>query len=113
MTPLEQLKAARELISDHDRWTKGESARNAEGRRVDADDAAAVCWCAEGALQKFQGLEIWGSGAYQALRKAGQSSSAARPFSVWSFNDRIATSHADVLALYDKAIAGLEPTCTS
>lgn len=101
MTPLEELKAARTLLSDPLRWTKSESARDLAGRRVSAGALDAVCWCAEGALQKFTGWDLMRSVAYSLL--VGACSRAT----VWSFNDLPSTSHADVLALYDDAIAGM------
>ena len=56
-TAKEVLVAARELISDESRWTKGCEARNAQGHSVfpkvfsyTPEDRLPVCWCAGGAL---------------------------------------------------------------
>lgn len=44
------LKAAKQLISTPERWTKGFYARDKEGNTVRVSYPEAVCWCAEGAL---------------------------------------------------------------
>lgn len=50
----EVFRKALELISDEARWTKGESARNAEGQRCRPSEGAAVCWCSSGAIDHFR-----------------------------------------------------------
>ena len=101
MTPLETLKAARDLISDPARWTQGCAARNVNGEPVDLMDNTAVCWCALGAISitdLMRGIGI--SDASKALRRV-------TPFGlVGQFNDT--HTHAEVLALFDAAIAELE-----
>jgi hypothetical protein len=101
MTPLETLKAARDLISDPARWTQGCAARNANGESVDLMDEPAVCWCALGAIARTELVRGSGiSDASKALRRV-------TPFGlVAHFNDT--HDHAEVIALFDAAIAELE-----
>jgi hypothetical protein len=47
------LKDVRELLSDPKRWTKGITARDAEGDPVLAYWQRPVCWCLLGACIKF------------------------------------------------------------
>jgi len=47
-----QLQAAIDLISDPARWTTGEDARDADGRRVDVRNPKAARWSAFGAMVK-------------------------------------------------------------
>jgi len=101
MTPLETLKAARHLISDPAKWTQGTIARDWTGKQTTADSIDAFCWCAVGALEKVGS----NAGPFRALRWAMPSGYR----SIVSFND--SHTHAEVLALFDKAIGTLvEPT---
>ena len=104
------LKAAREILQDEKRWTKGYFARTAAGDRVESCNKAAVCYCAMGAIDKaaVEAREPRfgvGDDAIDALAKFlpdGHQKSVA------SFNDNPKTTHAEVLALFDQAIAKLE-----
>jgi hypothetical protein len=69
MTPLETLKAARQLISDPAKWTQGEFARDVDGNEVKAWSEDATCFCAYGAIQRVTERED--SEADFFLRKAG------------------------------------------
>lgn len=109
MTTLETLKAARELISDPDRWTTKASARDAEGRHVHACDPDAVSWCALGAIVRSVGTR-------DDLHDNDYASNAAIRLSNALTRDdsRVATvndeqGHAAILALFDKAIANVYP----
>lgn len=107
-TPLEILIAARAKIAEPERWTKGTFSRNAEGEPCAVDwGPAAVCWCALGAINattnKMHQLYELKSAAKDALALAVSPSHD----SVAYFNDDPATTHADVLAAFDRAIAGL------
>ena len=98
MTPAEQLRAARALISNPDNWTQGKFARDWTGKETTPSATDAFCWCAVGALEKV------GSNAepFKALRWSLPTGCR----SISSFND--SHHHAEVLALFDKAIAELE-----
>ena len=103
MTPLETLKAARDLISDPARWTQNVSARDSMGRPTCPSASEAVCWCALGALGKasrFNSDHVF-EVRKLLLKQLGGSV-------VFIFNDT--RTHAEVLALFDAAIAELEAT---
>lgn len=101
MTPLETLKAARQLISDPAKWTQGELARDADGKQVPPLDDNATCWCSIGALRKAAGFGDIYKGPFGALYFKVPTKG-----SVSDFNDT--HTHAEVLALFDAAIAELE-----
>ncbi len=103
MTPLDVLKGARELLSDEKRWTKGALARDKDGHETGiAVDPDAVCWCAYGAIEH---CNKEGYGAEIAMNRVVRG--LGWP-SIGAFNDADSTTHADVLALFDRAIASLE-----
>ena len=95
MTTVEILRAARELISDPARWTRGKYGATATGNHVRGDDPQAIRWCAYGAIEKVVGNSSWD--AEMIL------SEAAHPHVVIHINDEL--GHAAVLDLYDRAIA--------
>jgi hypothetical protein len=94
MGTVEVLKAAKALISDEVRWTKGGNARDKDGAHVSAKSKNAVCWCMGGAL-----LVIRSNRSSEKLLRQVCGGSIAR------FNDAPATTHADVMAAFDRAIA--------
>jgi hypothetical protein len=101
MTPLKTLKAARQLISDPAKWTQGEVARDKSGKGLDhALSGGAVCWCSLGAIRKVVENYDDFDEAYDILRDKGKIKQIA------NFNDT--HTHAEVLALFDAAIAELE-----
>jgi hypothetical protein len=101
MTTLEVLKAARELIATPDKWSQGAMARNADGRPVWAAANDAVCFCAEGAIQRA------GAGMFnRAFNVVVDLVETGDP--LHRFNDASTTSHEDILALFDRAIAAEE-----
>jgi len=102
MTPLEVVTAARELLSDPARWTKGANARNEKGDGGGSGMEGAVCWCAVGALRHVSNdpnLEAVWEDAYYMLAEQ-----TPRGEGVMAFNDGVLTTHADVLAMFDRAI---------
>lgn len=105
MNTLEHLKAARELIADPEKWTKCSYAKTKQrgGASVPPDSPRAKCWCAVGAIRKVGPYAPSASIALMhALPVKWQWTG------VPSFNDDPGTSHADVLALFDRAIAAEE-----
>lgn len=94
---LEQLRTARELLSDPTKWTRGEYARDRYGDAVPSAHAEAVCWCAYGALDRA-GAGQFGD-AREYLRGAADKLFDSFPACV---NDE--QGHADVLRMYDRAI---------
>ena len=101
MTPLETLKAARQLISDPAKWTQRWMARDADKHPTYVGSKSADCWCSMGAIAHVAGLSSPESDA--ALTLLGDLSGKK---SVVHFNDT--HTHAEVLALFDAAIAELE-----
>lgn len=101
MTPLETLKAARLLITDPAKWTQGEYARDADGNEVRAWSEDATCFCAYGAIQRV--TEHEDSEADFFLMKTCIDKFQLE---VITLNDT--HTHAEVLALFDAAIAELE-----
>jgi hypothetical protein len=105
MTPLETLKAARQLISDPAKWTQGAQSRDKLGHPYAFDTDKAVCWCALGAIERVAGR--YSSERFEASTKLRSISPKGL---VIDFNDT--HTHAEVLALFDAAIAELEGAAT-
>ena len=92
----ENLIAAKALISTPDKWLQG-----------DLRDEDFTCFCAIGAIETAGGYvgragTLFGSPEVAALTNASG-------FQHWSglagFNDDEATTHADIMDLFDRAIA--------
>jgi hypothetical protein len=92
------LRAAKKLIKPVGRWNKGSMARTAKhgGFLCSALSSDATCWCAEGAIVAV--TRAFDHPAFDVLR---QSIGGA----IAQFNDARSTTHADVLAAFDRAIA--------
>jgi hypothetical protein len=101
MTPLETLKAARQLITDPAKWTQGEAARDHNGKGVLAYGEDAVCFCALGAIRNVVGMD---DDAFDLVFDTFRDKAKVKL--VACFNDT--HTHAEVLALFDAAIAELE-----
>ena len=108
METIEILRSARALIDAPEKWTKGTEARDAHGFRVRFESPDAVCFCAVGAL--LGALHRAGNdddGECVALRRLRK----ALPIGfadVVSLNDHPDTTHADIMAVFDRAIAAEE-----
>jgi hypothetical protein len=98
MKPSEILRAARAKIATPERWTKGQFARDATGYWVSYDNSDAVGWCAEGAVYAVLLGHVKADDLFVFLDRA---SGGNTPF----FNDAPSTTHADVMAMFDRAIA--------
>lgn len=97
MSQVELLTRARAIIENPQNWTKGEMARDAGGRLVVSHSPDAVCFCAVGALRRAAyELCIDRFPSFYTLQKW----CGTEPVPL--FNDT--HTHADVLALYDRAI---------
>lgn len=101
------LKAARELLSDPAKWTKGAGARDADGNPVGDRYRGAICWCLDGALRRHRfKFDPSGEDYTRALRALGKiARSRSNHTGIVAFNDNPKTTHADVLSLLDEAIA--------
>ncbi len=108
MTTKEILIAARKKIERPECWTKGALARNAAGTELIIGRESAVCWCAFGATEAANA----GNNDHEASDAERSADNALRSLvpnrDVPSFNDAATTTHADILALFDRAIAACE-----
>lgn len=100
MNTLEILTKARDLISDPARWTQKAFARDNSGESINNRSSYAVCWCAMGAVYK-----------------TSSNNRASVPFSflhaaagMWAGNFNDTHTHAEVLAVFDKAIEAAKET---
>jgi hypothetical protein len=97
------LKKAREKIADPKRWAQGQFATDKDGGFVDPQSPHACRWCAYGAIMAVAGVGT------TTLAMAALNSQVPRRRHVVVFNDSARTAHADILALFDRAIAALRP----
>ena len=100
---LEILKKARELISDPSRWTQGTYARNSNGSQEFIMSPAAVCFCTIGAVRRVCGDKSYGHALFSLAARLPDP-----PLELSDFNDAPNRTHAEVLALFDKAIKAEE-----
>lgn len=110
MTPVEILEKARALIADPKHWTRKALARNSAGQSLtDSELDLATCFCSVGAIRKISpgcvptpargdaGCFLW-----EAINENVAHDGDKRTIAVW--NDDVKTTHADVLAMFDRAI---------
>lgn len=105
MKPLTVLRRARALITLPKNWTQDAYARNKRALPVSQEDPTACRWCAIGAISKVTRTAKNAAVCYSARNAAAQFFSDAAGQHVVAFNDAATTKHADVLAVFDKAIA--------
>lgn len=100
----ELLVKAREWLSDPDHWQKG-----SYGYYGPNSDEPLTSTCAVGALAMAAGIEpnkiSDRTSAYRLLKAALPGSYIFHSLEVPNFNDASLTKHADVLALFDRAIS--------
>lgn len=99
------LRRARARIATPETWCKGSFARNASGRKCKASSAHAVAFCAEAAIWADCADDQRGDvkrRAFDLIEDAMGNSD------IRAFNDAPATTHFDVLAAYDRAVAAAE-----
>ena len=101
MDTVEILEKARELISDESRWTQGSYAKDEKGEGTLPWREEAVCFCALGAIKKAGNFHDDCSEPAIFLGRVLRDDMGLH--SVDEYND--SHSHADVLALFDRAIA--------
>src|SRR6185369_1797313 len=97
---VDNLKAARKLISKKKNWTQRAFARGKTGRVVNELGPAAVCFCAMGAVIRTNAADLTYSATVLALDNAIPSECCV--YDVVEFNDT--RTHKEVLALFDRAI---------
>lgn len=105
-TVKENLIAAKALIDTPEKWGKGNGFVPPHG-----------CFCAESACAEVARISpdyvvkwrLWRA-LEDALPEPWKTRCAAAELSVHDFNDDPSTTHADIMALFDRAIAAQEPT---
>lgn len=102
----DNLIAARALIDTPEKWTRHTFARNADGLPVNNDSEKAVCFCIMGAVGRVTECYSAAITPWREMTNALREANAITAnFGIPHFNDRFDTTHADVLALFDEAIA--------
>ena len=95
---VEVLRAARAKIERPECWTKRALARDALGHPIRPEQDEAFCYCTLGAICSVNGYQ---ADAIDFLRDFVP----GKKRSLGDFNDDPRTTHADILALFDRAIA--------
>ena len=112
MTALDMLRKARAKIAMPCAWTQRASARAVDGSSVWPGDRRAVCWCALGALRQVEieaGFERRPDAPDDEDPWVVLSRHSPHPLEgVAAYNDAPATTHDDIMDLYDRAIAAEE-----
>ena len=112
MNELDILKAGRELLSDPNRWTKRTLARDKNGHATDVYDAKATCFCSLGAMHRaalHKGADLDTRYRIQDRLTASVKALYPRhPSLIYVFNDSSSTTHDQILAVWDHAIANYE-----
>ena len=106
METIDVLKATRALIDTPEKWTKGAYARDARGRVVGWLDPGASCFCVQGAFHKALGH--LGDSSFEVWHERVSDAFPAHFNSVQEYNDHPDTTHADIMAVFDRAIAAEE-----
>lgn len=118
---VEALIEGKRLISNPERWTKGGAlARDTNGQRVVPYADEAVCWCASGAIMLACSKVAEGKikpGSYQHMIMSRELCDFVHDTTFYEvrkegglgyWNDENSTSHQDIMAAFDKAIAAKE-----
>lgn len=103
---LELLKEARELISDKDRWTRGDLARDEYGHGVPYNSDRAVRWCSIGAIYRSAEFVQANDEVWEAKRQLAVAIGVPDVNIFALRQDRL--GHEWALAGFDRAIAALE-----
>lgn len=100
-TLADQLRAARALIDTPEKWIRNAWARTSTRGRLALSwaDSRAKCFCVGGAIRRSDGRR-WPL-AEVVLRDAITTGHST----IYGLNDDPTTTHADVMALFDRAIA--------
>ena len=94
------LKVMRKRLEAPERWAKGSFSLNAVGELVLPRSKDAICWCLLGAVYRDVPHAAW-EPCVQALTDALPPEGRNL---TW-FNDEPGTTHADIMALFDRALA--------
>jgi hypothetical protein len=97
------LQQARALLAEPTAWCHDTYARDGDGEAVLPYESTAVAWCAIGAIVRFQ--EFHGRTRLAASKVLNRAAFLIAGTLVTShYNDHPGRTHADILALYDRAI---------
>ena len=105
------LVAARERIADEKNWTQYTAAKDSKGDWCDPHTAAAVCWCATGAVMAAIPVAADYYGLYTQATAALKYELIMHLYPTQflvEFNDHPERTHAEVLALFDRTIRRFE-----
>lgn len=103
MTTLEVLRGMRELLAEPARWTQKAPARNAAGTPTSAVlDPEACSWCVFGAA--FRIAPRHSNAAMKRLKERLNDDRPGAYIGVARWQDEPERTHAEVLALFDRAI---------
>lgn len=105
MTPLQILTRARKLLSNRKRWCQGASARDKRGLPTLPLSDNAVSFCAYGAIQRASDGDI---GQCDIILDKEACRISKKKGNIASYNDARGRTHAQILALFDSAIARLK-----
>jgi len=98
---VEILRKAKALIDAPEKWSKRFAAANAAGAMVLPTHREARRFCALGAIARAQKADYILAGPVVTAFRSG-AALGSRPISSW--NDAPGTTHADVMAAFDRAI---------
>ena len=114
MFAIDILRRGRHLLADARAWTKGVLARDANGNETAALSDAAVCFCLDGAMHRVEQTDPEEPMTHDHLLVDRLLDDAAKELfpdrlygdngSFVNFNDHDQTTHADALAVIDRAI---------
>ena len=114
----EALKLARDKIKDPKNWNKNNPAQDTDGKQIEPFSDKACSWCALGAVRAIfpigvidlYGLRMETYTDFCTFQTAKQLlDTHTSHYDITFFNDHHDTTHGDVLALFDKAIAASKP----
>ena len=103
-TTVETLRDAKALIDTPAKWTQNANARRSDDSDCSSAHPDAVCFCIVGAVWRASGETF--SKAFHLVHWQAQKEGRH----VVQFNDHPDTSHNDVMAFFDRAIALAEGT---
>lgn len=104
-TTVETLRDAKALIDTPAKWTQHADARRSDDSPCRYANPDAVCFCIVSAVWRASGSPL--SKAFYVVKWQAKKEGRQR---VWQFNDHPDTSHNDVMAFFDRAIALAEGT---
>jgi hypothetical protein len=111
VSTLEVLRSARALLDLPGTWCQDALARDAEGNDTPYPiEPAACCWCIGGAIEKVlgRGLTQYDEPVVHALLAEIPERASWSLGALFTWNDSCGRTHADVIALLDRAISTAE-----